>query len=188
MDTTNGNKVQVSLKIDSGLNRFMRARAAELDVSQSAVMQDALYGLAVRLEIEGHIRASIHGNLRFATDEEFRAYCNATGKTPMNAGRIITEDDFVLNEMYMFLLQWHRRGFSESYLAGFFEREYWRPAESLTPDAFEEQRKLADMLDGYAEESLARRMAPQVDADTIVRPLLARPKTRKARKVRKATA
>ena len=149
------------MKTDKIIMRIDPERKREIEAiskykTLSSAVTAAIDALLLRDRIEQHIRASIHENLRFATDEDFRAYCNATGKTPMNAGRIITEDDFVLNEMYMFLLQWHRRGFRESYLAEFFEREYWRPAESLTPDAFEEQRKLADMLDGYAEESLAR--------------------------------
>ena len=153
---TKMNKRQINLKIDTELDRWVRDTAKKEGTSQIAIYEEALSFARARRAIKQHIWASIRDNLRFATEDEFKAHCKSTGKTPYDAGRIISEDEFILNEMYMFLLQWHRRGFRESYLDEFFEREYWRPADTLTEDAFEQQRRLMELAEADSEESLAR--------------------------------
>ena len=140
---TKMNKRQINLKIDTELDRWVRDTAKKEGTSQIAIYEEALSFARARRAIENHVRDSIMRNMEaFTTEQDFRAYCKRAGKIPENGGRIVSLDDAVRGELYGFLFNWEERGYRESYYSEFFEREYWRPADSLTADAFEEQAEL----------------------------------------------
>lgn len=133
------------------IDRYVKKRAADMKMPQIAVYEEAVEFLQTRERIARYIADSIARNMIFPTWEEFADDCRRKGKIPLEAGRIVSPDSFVLSEVYIFLHNWHERDFRRSYIDEFSEREYWRHPDSLTLDAFAEMEAVDTLVREHEE-------------------------------------
>jgi len=129
------NKVQISLKIDADLNRFMRARAAERGESQATVVQEGIFYLQTRLRIEDSIRSSIYRNRQeYRTLADFSAAMVDPDRPPRSWKVPLTltdDEEFIRRETFNALAEWDKRAYDLDWLKrAVLDAEYYVPHAS----------------------------------------------------------
>jgi len=133
------------MRIDLDRKNFLEAEAGKKKRSVAAVVTEALDFYRTRIELAQHIRTSLKENWKRYKDaqEFFTAHVSTEdiSSKPFRVGtaRGRTVEDFIFEETYKALADWHRRGATPDALARVLETEYFiSPAAMTAPLPFAE--------------------------------------------------